>query len=82
MLLLLDVLQEPACYHGGVGGGGTLMQNLGQFPQGGGTGARTCNARFNKTESLSFKHKESVISPFNSTSHYHYQLDRISISYN
>ena len=21
-------------------------QNLGQFPQGGGTGARTCNARF------------------------------------
>ena len=47
-MLLLDVLQEPACYHGGVGGGGggTLMQNLGQFPQGGGTGARTCNARF------------------------------------
>ena len=47
-MLLLDVLQEPACYHGGGGGGGggTLMQNLGQFPQGGGTGARTCNARF------------------------------------
>ena len=70
---------------GGWGGGGhsdAKLRAVPSSPREEGRELELAMPDFNKTESLSFKHKESVISPFNSTSQYHYQLDRISISYN